>query len=42
MLAPVLYIIARLVTFVLAFKTLASLPALAFQTIPWTKWIPHI
>ncbi|PVF91968.1 hypothetical protein CPB86DRAFT_791636 [Serendipita vermifera] len=39
---PLLYVFARLVTFVLAFKTLSSLPPDAFRTIPWTKWIPHI
>jgi hypothetical protein len=39
---PLLYVFARFTTFVLAFKTLSSLPAAAFQTIPWTKWIPHI
>jgi hypothetical protein len=41
-LGPLIYVFARVVTFVLAFKTLPSLPAAAFQTIPWTKWIPHI
>ncbi|PVG02864.1 hypothetical protein CPB86DRAFT_750855 [Serendipita vermifera] len=41
-LGPLLYVVSRVVTFVLAFKTLASLPADAFHTIPWTKWIPHI
>ncbi|PVG00176.1 hypothetical protein CPB86DRAFT_871960 [Serendipita vermifera] len=42
LLGPLLYVVSRVVTFVLAFKTLASLPADAFHTIPWTKWIPHI
>ncbi|PVG00178.1 hypothetical protein CPB86DRAFT_229568 [Serendipita vermifera] len=41
-LGPLLYVVSRFVTFVLAFKTLGSLPADAFHTIPWTKWIPHI
>ncbi|PVG00179.1 hypothetical protein CPB86DRAFT_824443 [Serendipita vermifera] len=41
-LGPLLYVVSRVVTFVLAFKTLGSLPADAFHTIPWTKWIPHI
>ncbi|PVF91969.1 hypothetical protein CPB86DRAFT_830297 [Serendipita vermifera] len=39
---PFLYLAARVVSFLLAFKTLASLPNAAFHTIPWTKWIPHI
>jgi hypothetical protein len=33
-LGPLVYVFARVVTFVLAFKTLSSLPAAAFQTIP--------
>jgi hypothetical protein len=37
-----IYVVARVTMFVLAFKTLASLPAQALHTIPWTKWIPHI
>jgi hypothetical protein len=37
-----LYAFSRVTTFVLAFKTLSTLPVAAFQTIPWTKWIPHI
>jgi hypothetical protein len=41
-LGPLTYVAARAITFVLAFKTLISLPAAVFQTIPWTKWIPHI
>jgi hypothetical protein len=41
-LGPLVYAFARVTTFVLAFKTLSSLPAAAFQTIPWTKWIPHV
>jgi hypothetical protein len=41
-LGPLVYVFARVTTFVLAFKTLSSLPAAAFQTIPWTKWIPHV
>jgi hypothetical protein len=39
-LGPLMYVFARVVTFVLAFKTLPSLPTAAFQTIPWTKWNP--
>ncbi|PVF91971.1 hypothetical protein CPB86DRAFT_770037 [Serendipita vermifera] len=42
LLGPLLYVVSRVMTLVLAFKTLASLPADAFHTIPWTKWIPHI
>ncbi|PVF91504.1 hypothetical protein CPB86DRAFT_878488 [Serendipita vermifera] len=41
-LGPLLYVVSRVITFVLAFKTLGSLPSNAFYTIPWTKWIPHI
>jgi hypothetical protein len=41
-LVPLFYVAARVTTFVLAFKSMASLPPTAFQTIPWTKWIPHI
>jgi hypothetical protein len=41
-LGPLLYVFARVTAFVLAFKTLSSLPVSAFQTILWTKWIPHI
>ncbi|PVG02862.1 hypothetical protein CPB86DRAFT_804645 [Serendipita vermifera] len=41
-LGPFMYGAARVCTFVLAFKTLASLPHGALRTIPWTKWIPHI
>lgn len=41
-LGPLIYGLARIMTFVLAFKTLASLPAGAFYTIPWTKWVPHV
>jgi hypothetical protein len=41
-LCRLLYVFARVTTFILAFKTLSSLPVAVFQTIPWTKWIPHI
>ncbi|PVF91503.1 hypothetical protein CPB86DRAFT_770613 [Serendipita vermifera] len=41
-LGPLLYVVSRIMTFVLAFKTLASISADALHTIPWTKWIPHI
>jgi hypothetical protein len=37
-----LYGFARATTFVLASRALSSLPVAAFQTIPWTKWIPHV
>jgi hypothetical protein len=37
-----LYVGARIVTFVIAFRSLTSLSPDIFYTIPWTKWIPHI
>jgi hypothetical protein len=41
-LGGLLYTVARIVTFVLAFKSLTSPPLEAFQTIPWTKLVPHV
>jgi hypothetical protein len=37
-----LYLAARVGTFVIALKSLTSLPYGSFQTIPWTKLIPHL
>ncbi|SJL18681.1 uncharacterized protein ARMOST_22280 [Armillaria ostoyae] len=36
------YIIARIMLIVLAFMQLRSLPPLAFHTVQWTTYIPHI
>jgi EamA domain-containing membrane protein RarD len=41
-LSGLLYIATRVITVVLAFMTLASLPLGAFQTIHWTTLIPHV
>ncbi|KAK0440195.1 uncharacterized protein EV420DRAFT_1582093 [Desarmillaria tabescens] len=38
----VAYIIARIMLIVLAFMQLRSLPPLAFHTVQWTTYIPHI
>ena len=40
--AGILYIIARVVTLVLAFTSLRDLPPGAFDTIHWTSFIPHV
>ena len=40
--AGILYIIARVVTLVLAFTSLRDLPPGAFDTIHWTTFIPHV
>ncbi|KIM19874.1 hypothetical protein M408DRAFT_39406, partial [Serendipita vermifera MAFF 305830] len=37
-----LYVAARIVTLVIAFTTLRSLPSAAFITVDWTTFIPHI
>ncbi|KIM26216.1 hypothetical protein M408DRAFT_73118, partial [Serendipita vermifera MAFF 305830] len=37
-----LYIASRIVTLVIAFATLRSLPPAAFMTVDWTTFIPHI
>ncbi|KZP06168.1 hypothetical protein FIBSPDRAFT_842381 [Athelia psychrophila] len=37
-----LYILARIILFVLCFTTLHNLPLSAYQTVQWTTWIPHI
>jgi len=41
-LSGLLYVAARVVTVVIAFVTLASLPLGAFQTVHWTTLIPHV
>lgn len=38
----ILYLFARVTLLVLAFLTLRSLPADAYQTVYWTTFIPHI
>ena len=40
--AGVLYIIARVVTLVLAFISLRDLPPGAYETVHWTTFIPHV
>ena len=40
--AVILYIIARVVTLVLALTSLRDLPPGAFDTVHWTTFIPHI
>jgi hypothetical protein len=37
-----LYICARVITFTLAFMTLRSLPATAYETVQWTRFVPHV
>lgn len=36
-----LYLVARALLIVVAFTSLRSLPACAFETVPWTRYIPH-
>ncbi len=38
----VAYIVGRIMLIVLAFMQLRSLPPLAFHTVQWTTYIPHI
>ena len=38
----ILYILARVVTLILAFISLRDLPLGAYQTVHWTTFIPHI
>ncbi|KIK64274.1 hypothetical protein GYMLUDRAFT_221623 [Collybiopsis luxurians FD-317 M1] len=38
----VVYILARLMTFIMAFVLLRDLPEGAFQEIQWTTYIPHV
>jgi hypothetical protein len=42
MLSGLLYIVARILTLVLAFVSLTSLPPGTLQAVEWTTWIPHI
>ncbi|KAJ7321537.1 hypothetical protein DFH08DRAFT_753632 [Mycena albidolilacea] len=37
-----LYISGRVITLTLAFTTLRSLPATAYETVQWTTFIPHV
>ena len=39
---PLLYIVARAATVVLAFTSLRALPPAAYETVHWTTFIPHI
>ena len=39
---PLLYIVARAATVVLAFMSLRALPPAAYETVHWTTFIPHI
>ncbi|TFK60628.1 hypothetical protein BDN72DRAFT_506950 [Pluteus cervinus] len=39
---PLAYILARLCLLFLAFRALHNPPPIAFQTIPWTTYIPHL
>jgi hypothetical protein len=41
-LSPWLYIVARVVTMVIAFTALRSLPSEAFVAVDWTTFIPHM
>ena len=41
-LMPLLYIVARAVTVVLAFTSLRALPPAAYEMVHWTTFIPHI
>ncbi|KAK0440184.1 uncharacterized protein EV420DRAFT_1582048 [Desarmillaria tabescens] len=38
----IIYIVGRIILIVLAFTQLRSLPQLAFHTVQWTNYIPHI
>ena len=38
----ILYIIARVITLVLAFTSLRELPTAAYETVHWTTFIPHV
>ena len=40
--AGILYIVARMVTLVLAFTSLRDLPPRAYETVHWTTFIPHV
>ena len=40
--ATILYILARAITLVLAFKSLIELPPGAYETAHWTTLVPHI
>ena len=38
----ILYILARVITLVLAFTSLRDLPPGAYETVHWTTFIPHV
>ncbi|KDQ59776.1 hypothetical protein JAAARDRAFT_126849 [Jaapia argillacea MUCL 33604] len=38
----VFYLVSRIMLLAIAFSSLRSLPHAAFQTIPWTSYIPHL
>lgn len=40
--SPIPYIMARIILLALAFTSLQSLPAEAYQTVYWTTFIPHM
>lgn len=37
-----IYLIGRIILLVLAFTSLRSLPAAAYETVRWTTFIPHV
>ncbi|KAG8855073.1 hypothetical protein FRB91_002731 [Serendipita sp. 411] len=39
---PLAYITGRVITLMIAFKTLSTLPPEAFRTVQWTNLLPHI
>ncbi|KAG8855070.1 hypothetical protein FRB91_002728 [Serendipita sp. 411] len=41
-LVPLAYVAGRVITLILAFQTLSSLPPEAFQSVQWTNLFPHI
>jgi hypothetical protein len=41
MLSP-LYIVARIILLVVAFRSLSTMPATGHQAITWADYIPHI
>ncbi|KAG8853787.1 hypothetical protein FRB91_004383 [Serendipita sp. 411] len=41
-LVPLVYVAGRVITLILAFQTLATLPSEAFQSVQWTNLLPHV
>ncbi|KAG9055563.1 hypothetical protein FS842_001837 [Serendipita sp. 407] len=41
-LVPIAYVAGRVITLVIAFQTLATLPSEAFQSAQWTNFFPHL